>query len=429
MEEIKCPNCGKPFKIDEAGYAAIVRQVRDKEFSKEIESREKQFLAEKESALKVVQLEAENDYNEKLAKKDAEIEKLKSDIETAKSDKKFAIKDVEAEKDKKIADLENKLKSFDTEKKLEISNILSEKNLEISKLKNAKDLNAKQFELEIKSLEDKYKAEIQFKEEEIEKYKDFKTRLSTKMLGETLEQHCQNSFNQIRQTAFPNAYFEKDNDAKSGSKGDFIYRDYDGEGLEYISIMFEMKNEADTTATKKKNEVFFAELDKDRRQKNCEYAVLVSMLEAESDFYNSGIVDVSYRYEKMYVIRPQFFIPIITLLKNAAMNTIDAKRELERIKAQNIDIANFEIEMNIFKDKWLKNVKDAKNKFDTAITGIDKAIKNLQDIKEALLLSEKHLNSADSKVEDLTIKKLTKNSPILRAEFNTLGIEDNKRKK
>ena len=429
MEEIKCPNCGKPFKIDEAGYAAIVRQVRDKEFSKEIESREKQFLAEKESALKVVQLEAENDYNEKLAKKDAEIEKLKSDIETAKSDKKFAIKDVEAEKDKKIADLENKLKSFDTEKKLEISNILSEKNLEISKLKNAKDLNAKQFELEIKSLEDKYKAEIQFKEEEIEKYKDFKTRLSTKMLGETLEQHCQNSFNQIRQTAFPNAYFEKDNDAKSGSKGDFIYRDYDGEGLEYISIMFEMKNEADTTATKKKNEDFFAELDKDRRQKNCEYAVLVSMLEAESDFYNSGIVDVSYRYEKMYVIRPQFFIPIITLLKNAAMNTIDAKRELERIKAQNIDIANFEIEMNIFKDKWLKNVKDAKNKFDTAITGIDKAIKNLQDIKEALLLSEKHLNSADSKVEDLTIKKLTKNSPILRAEFNTLGIEDNKRKK
>jgi hypothetical protein len=270
--------------------------------------------------------------------------------------------------------------------------------------------------------------QLKMKDETIEQYKDFKAKLSTKMIGESLEQHCETEFNRFRATAFQNVYFEKDNDARTGSKGDYIFRAYDEDKNEFVSIMFEMKNEADTTSTKKKNEDFFKELDKDRREKNCEYAVLVSLLEPESELYNSGIVDVSYKYEKMYVIRPQFFIPIITLLRDAAMHSLEYNQELERIKMQNIDVSNFEAELNDFKDKFVKNVKDAGLRFQDAIAGIDKAIKNLQNIREALLLSENHLNSANNKVEDLTIKKLTKNNPTMQAKFDALKISDKKKK-
>lgn len=407
MEEIKCPKCGEVFKVDESGYAAIVKQVRDKEFSDELKSRETQYKSEKDSAVQLAKLESEKDFNEKLNQKDAEISKLKAEIESFNKDKQI-----------EINDLVNKMNSE-----------ISEKENSIAKLKNEKELNEKEYLLKEQSLKNQYEDKLRFKDEEIERYKDFKARLSTKMIGETLEQHCQNSFNQIRQTAFPNAYFEKDNDAKTGSKGDYIYRDFDIDGLEYISIMFEMKNESDTTATKKKNEDFFAELDKDRKQKKCEYAVLVSMLEADSELYNSGIVDVSYRYDKMYVIRPQFFIPIISILRNAAMNTLEAKHELKRAEAKNIDIVNLGIEINSFKDKWFKNVIDTKKRYDDAISGIDKAIKNLQDIKEALRISGSHLDAANNKVEDLTIEKLTKNSPLLKAEYKSLSIEDKKKKK
>lgn len=401
MQEIKCPKCGEIFKVDESGYAAIVKQVRDKEFSDELKSRETQYKSEKDSAVQLAKLESEKDFNEKLNQKDAEISKLKAEIESFNKDKQI-----------EINNLVNKMNSE-----------ISEKDNSIAKLKNEKELNEKEFLLKEQSLKNQYEDKLRFKDEEIERYKDFKARLSTKMIGETLEQHCQNSFNQIRQTAFPHAYFEKDNDAKSGSKGDYIYRDYDSEACEYISIMFEMKNEADTTATKKKNEDFFAELDKDRKQKKCEYAVLVSMLEADSELYNSGIVDVSYRYDKMYVIRPQFFIPMITLLRNAAMNSLEYKRELEVIKAQNIDVSNFEAEMNDFKEKFSRNYELASKKFKTAIEEIDKTIDHLQKTKDALLSSENNLRLANNKAEDLSIKRLTKNNPTMQAKFDSLKIE------
>ena len=401
MQEIKCPNCGKPFKIDEAGYAAIVKQVRDKEFSEELKSREAQYELEKDNAVQLAKLESEKDFTEKLNNKDAEISKLKAEIESFNKDKQIQINDIVNKMNCEISEKENS----------------------ITKLMNEKELSEKEYLLKEQSLKNQYEDKLRFKDEEIQRYKDFKTRLSTKMLGETLEQHCQNSFNQIRQTAFPNAYFEKDNDAKSGSKGDFIYKDFDIGGIEYISIMFEMKNEADTTATKKKNEDFFAELDKDRREKKCEYAVLVSMLEADNELYNAGIVDVSYRYEKMYVIRPQFFIPMITLLRNAAMNSLDYKRELEVIKAQNIDVSNFEAEMNDFKEKFSRNFELASKKFKTAIEEIDKTIDHLQKTKEALLSSENNLRLANNKAEDLSIKRLTKNNPTMQAKFDALKIE------
>lgn len=404
MQEIKCPKCGEVFQVDESGYSAIVKQVRDEEFTKEIEAREKQFASEKENAIRLAKLEAEKEFNLKLTKKENEISEYKT-----------------------------KLSSFDKDKELEISRLLAQKNAEladkdncINKLSGEKALTEKECLLREQSLKEQYEAQLRFKEEEVERYKDFKSRLSTKMIGESLEQHCELSFNQLRPTAFQGAYFEKDNDAATGSKGDYIFRDFDELGNEFISIMFEMKNEADSGSKKKKNEDFFKELDKDRREKKCEYAVLVSMLEPENELYNSGIVDVSHRYEKMYVIRPQFFIPIITLLRNAASNSIEYRKELALVKAQNIDVSNFEAEMNEFKEKFFKNVKDASARFDEAISGIDKAIKNLQNIRDALVLSEKHLNSANNKVEDLTIKKLTKNNPTMQAKFDALKIEKKK---
>lgn len=406
---IKCPKCHEVFQVDEAGYAAILKQVRDKEFADELQSREAQFEAQKDSAVQLVKLEMEKDFNEQLNKKDS------------------AIKETEAEKDKIIAELKNKLDSFGKDKELEINKLINKKNLEltqkdnlIAKLSGEKDLSEKEYLLKEQNLKNQYENELRFKEEEIARYKEFKLKLSTKMVGESLEQHCENEFNKLRATGFRNTYFEKDNDSKTGSKGDYILRDYDYEGNEFISIMFEMKNEADATATKKKNEDFLKELDKDRREKKCEYAVLVSMLESENEFYNSGIVDMSHRYEKMYVIRPQFFIPIITLLRNAALNSLEYRRQLAIVQAQNIDVSNFEDAMNDFKEKFAKNYELASKKFKLAIEEIDKTIDHLQKTKEALLSSENNLRLANNKAEDLSIKKLTKNNPTMQAKFAEL---------
>lgn len=413
MQEIKCPKCGEVFQVDESGYAAIVKQVRDKEFSKEIQSRETQFESEKDNAVQLARLEAEKAFNEKLSQKEAELNQT------------------EILKDKEIADLRNQLAAFDKDKELEIHKLvtklnteLTEKDNHIAMLKGEKALTEKECQLKEQSLKDQYEEKLRFKDEEIARYKDFKSKLSTKMVGESLEQHCEIEFNQLRATGFKNAYFEKDNDAKTGSKGDYIFCDKDENGIEFISIMFEMKNEMDTTSTKKKNEDFLKELDKDRREKNCEYAVLVSLLEPESELYNSGIVDMSHRYPKMYVIRPQFFIPIITLLRNAAGNSLEYRKELEIIKAQNIDISNFESEMNDFKDKFSRNFRLASEKFQKAIDEIDKTIDHLQKTKEALLSSENNLRLANSKAEDLSIKRLTKNNPTMEAKFAALKLEN-----
>ncbi len=435
MQEIKCPKCGEVFQVDESGYAAIVKQVRDKEFSKEIESREMQFESEKENAVQLAKLEAEKDFSEKLNKKEAEIAKLKSEIETEQLARKSAVNETAAEKDRVITELKNKLDSFNKDKELEINKLLTKMNTElaekenkITKLSGEKDLTEKEFQLKEQSLKEKYETEIRFREEEISRLKDYKLKLSTKMIGESLEQHCETEFNRLRATGFQKAYFEKDNDAKSGSKGDFIYRDYDPDGTEFISIMFEMKNESDSTSTKKKNTDFLKELDKDRREKNCEYAVLVSLLEPENEFYNTGIVDMSHHFEKMYVIRPQFFIPIITLLRNAALNSLEYRNELAMIKAQNIDISNFEAEMNDFKDKFSRNFRLASEKFHKAIEEIDKTIEHLQKTKEALLSSENNLRLANNKAEDLSIKRLTKNNPTMQAKFDALKLTSGKKK-
>lgn len=421
---IECPKCHEVFQIDEAGYADIVKQVRDKEFNKELQDRETQFKEAKERAVQVVRLEVEKDFQNKLNDKEQEIAKLKSKLESEQLSKNSAIKETEAEKDKVIAELKNQIESFNKDKQIEIGNIVKEKddeilkyNNEIIQLKSQRELDEKNFQIKEQSLKDNYENQLKLKDEQIAQYKDFKAKLSTKMLGESLEQHCEISFNQLRATGFSGAYFEKDNDAKTGSKGDYIFRDYDSDGNEFVSIMFEMKNEADQTATKKKNEDFFKELDKDRKEKKCEYAVLVSMLEPESDLYNGGIVDVSHKYPKMYVVRPQFFIPIITLLRNAATNTLEFKRELEYMRSQNVDVSKFEDALNDFKDKFSRNYELASKKFHTAIEEIDKTILHLQKTKEALLASDNNLRLANNKAEDLSIKRLTKNNPTMQAKF------------
>ena len=428
MQEIKCPKCGEVFQVDDSGYAAIVKQVRDKEFNKEISNRETQFENDKNNAIELAKLGLEKEYSEKLNQKESEIAKLESKLSTEKIIKESAINEALSEKDKEILELQNKINSLDKDKEIEINKIknelntkLLEKENDIAKLNGEKDLSEKEFQIKEQSLKEKYETELRFKDEEIARYKDFKAKLSTKMIGESLEQHCEISFNQLRATGFQNAYFEKDNDARTGSKGDYIFRDVDSDGNEYISIMFEMKNEADTTSTKKKNEDFLKELDKDRKEKNCEYAILVSMLEPDSELYNNGIVDMSHKYPKMYVIRPQFFIPIITLLRNAAQNSIEYKKELVSIKAQNIDISNFEEEMNDFKEKFAKNYELASKKFKTAIEEIDKTIDHLQKTKEALLSSENNLRLANNKASDLTIKRLTRNNPTMQEKFDALN--------
>ena len=391
MQEIKCPKCGEIFQVDESGYAAIVKQVRDKEFEKEITERENVHKSEKDSAVQLAVSKVESQKDKELAEKELEISRLKGELELSKTGMDLAVK-----------------------------NAVQEKETEILKLKNEIDLSNSRWELKEKSLIEKHSDEIKQKEEEVAFYKDFKARQSTKMVGESLEQHCETEFNKLRATAFQNAYFEKDNDAKTGSKGDFIFRESSEDGVEFISIMFEMKNEMDTTATKHKNEDFFKELDKDRREKNCEYAVLVTMLESENELYNTGIVDVSYKYSKMYVVRPQFFIPIITLLRNAALNSLQYKQELAVIRNQNIDITHFEEDINDFKDKFSRNYRIASDKFKKAIEEIDKTIDHLQKTKEALLSSENNLRLANNKAEDLSIKRLVKGNPTMAAKFAEL---------
>lgn len=427
MKEIKCPKCGEMFSIDETSYDAIVKQVRDKEFSKELKNREAQFEKDKKTLVQVTKLELEKVFNEELSAKDSEISKLKSELKSEQLNIESKMNELISKKDKEVFELKNKLESFNKDKDLEIANIVTDLSNKISaqenfilKLTNDSELAEKEYKLQEKTLKEQYELQLKFKDEEIERYKDFKAKLSTKMLGESLEQHCELSFNQLRATGFQTAYFEKDNDAKSGSKGDYIYRDYDTDGNELISIMFEMKNESDTTSKKKKNTDFLKELDKDRSEKKCEYAVLVSMLEPDNELYNSGIVDVSHNYDKMYVIRPQFFIPIITVLRNAAMKSLEYRKELSLIKAQNIDVSNFESAMNEFKDKFSKNYQLASKKFKTAIEEIDKTIEHLQKTKESLLSSENNLRLANNKAEDLTIKRLVKNNPTMQAKFEEL---------
>ena len=382
MQEIKCPNCGEVFQVDETVYDKIVKQVRDREFDRELERRE-ELLA---------------------SKNELEIEKLNARLSAASTEKKLAVNQANSEKERELA----------------------EKDILISKLKGEIASKDNENKLKTQALKEQYEEKIKLKDEQIEYYRDFKAKQSTKMVGESLEQHCDYELNKIRASAFPNAYFEKDNDARSGSKGDFIFRDMDENGTEFISIMFEMKNETDTTSTKKKNEDFFKELDKDRREKNCEYAVLVSLLEIDNELYNTGIVDVSYKYPKMYVVRPQFFIPIITLLRNAAMNSLEYRQELETIRHQNIDISNFEEKMNLFKEGFSRNYRLASDKFQTAIDEIDKSISHLQKIKDALISSENNLRLANDKAEDLTIKKLTRGNPTMKALFDAQSKEQNK---
>lgn len=391
MQEIKCPNCGKIFQVDEAGYAAIVKQVRDSEFARELAEREDIYKNEKDSAVRLAVSDKEREFAETKSKLEQEIARLKSDIELSKAGTELAVRDAVQDRDSRISELENQIVLKDAE-----------------------------WELKEKSLAEKYDGELRRKDDEIAYYKDFKLRQSTKMVGESLEQHCEIEFNKLRATAFQHAYFEKDNDDRGGTKGDYIYREASEDGVEFISIMFEMKNEMDATATKHKNEDFFKKLDKDRNDKNCEYAVLVSTLEADSELYNSGIVDVSYRYPKMYVIRPQFFIPIITLLRNAALNSLQYRTELARVREQNIDITHFEDDLNEFKEKFARNYRLASDKFRTAIEEIDKTIDHLEKTKKALLSSEDNLRLANNKAEDLTIKKLTRKNPTMAKKFEEL---------
>ncbi len=446
MKEIKCPNCGEMFQIDESNYQAIVNQVRDQQFSDDLRLREEQLIKDKQSALALIKQEMQSeidklnlklqqkdneseanvklatsqtatDYEKQLAQKEREIEKLQSRIQLEKQSFENDLQQQLLQKDNQISELSNQLKNKEDRNQLEIQKIISSKDSEILKLANELKNKESEFKIQENSLKENYENKLKSKDEIIDYYKDLKSKLSTKLVGETLEQHCENEFNQIRATAFRNAYFEKDNEVKGGSKGDYIFRDYDEDNNEIVSIMFEMKNEEDTTATKQKNEDFFAKLDKDRKAKNCEYAILVSLLEKDSELYNTGIVDVSYKYEKMYVIRPQFFIPMITLLRNAALNSMDYKRELALVKNQNIDISNFENEMNEFKSKFSRNYELAARRFKTAIDEIDKTIDHLKKTKEALLSSENNLRLANDKAQDLSIKRLTKNNPTMQKMF------------
>ncbi len=420
MNEIKCPKCGTVFTISETDYENIVKQIRDEEFTKEIKNREEMYAKEKENALKLAEVNFENTLQESLNKKEIEITELKNELkikeEKTKNDLEKTYTDELNKKELEISELKSKIKIKDTEMELAINKATNEKDKEIDALNNKLVINNQEYLIKEKSLKESYEEKIKNKDEQIAYYKDFKARQSTKMIGESLEQHCNTEFNKLR-PLFKNAYFEKDNDIKTGSKGDFIYRDYDDEKVEIVSIMFEMKNEGDTTATKHKNEDFFKELDKDRKEKGCEYAVLVSLLEIDNEYYNSGIVDVSHKYEKMYVIRPQFFIPLITLIRSSALKALNYKKELEVIKNQNIDISHFEDNMNKFKEGFGRNYRLASERFKKAIEEIDKTINMLQKTKEDLLNSENNLRLANDKASELTIKKLTNNNPTMTRLF------------
>ena len=390
MKEIKCPKCNTTFKIDEQDYESILKQIKNHEFEKELREKEAQFNKDKLSEIKILESNIEKDFLNKINKKDLEIEELK-----------------------------NKLNLLETENELKVQKAINEKEKTINSLTNELDIKNKEYKLKEINIKESYENKLKDKDEQIAYYKDFKAKQSTKMIGESLEQHCSNEFNRLR-SLFKNAYFEKDNDAKTGSKGDFIFKDYDDEGNEIVSIMFEMKNEADKTSTKHKNEHFFKELDKDRKEKKCEYAVLVSLLEIDNDYYNDGIVDVSYLYDKMYVIRPQFFIPLITLIRNLASKSLEYKKELNLVKNQNIDITNFEESINLFKEGFSRNYRLASDRFKKAIEEIDKTIEHLQKTKEHLIKTDDNLRLANNKADDLTIKKLTKNNETMTKMFNEL---------
>ena len=425
--ELKCPNCGTVFQIDEQDYESIVKQIRDKEFEKEINLREAQYKNDKEQALKLAEAKAEKDLADELNKKELEIASLKSELKLKETETENRLEKKYSEelnrKVVEITELKNEIKLKDTERELVLKDIVNEKDKEIDSLNTKLESNKNEFLVKEQSLKDKYEEKIKDKDEQIAYYRDFKARQSTKMIGESLEQHCNNEFNKLR-PLFKNVYFEKDNDARTGSKGDFIFRETDDDGTEIISIMFEMKNEADETATKHKNEDFFKELDKDRKEKNCEYAVLVSLLEIDNDYYNNGIVDVSHKYEKMFVVRPQFFVPIITLLRSAAMNALGFKKQLQIVQNQNIDISRFEENMNNFKDAFGRNYRLASERFQKAIEEIDKTIDHLQKTKEHLLKSEDNLRLANNKAEDLSIKKLTSGNPTMQQLFEDLKKEE-----
>jgi hypothetical protein len=460
MHEIICPHCNKAFKIDEAGYADILKQVRDNAFEQQLHERLELAEKDKLNAVELAKSEVGSEMQKATAAKDTEIQALKAKLDTGEVTRKLAVTealgDVEKERDalaseleqtrrdkqadseladakfarelqetaatknQEIQNLKARLDATQAEQRVAITGAVSEVEKERDELKNGLKHAELEKQLAEKSLKDKYETQIKDRDDAIERLRDMKARLSTKMVGETLEQHCDTEFNRIRATAFPRAYFEKDNDARTGSKGDYIFRDSDDAGTEIVSIMFEMKNESDTTAAKKKNEDFLKELDKDRTEKGCEYAVLVSLLELDSELYNSGIVDVFHRYPKMYIVRPQFFLPIITLLRNAAMKSLEYKKELALVKAQNVDITNFENDLDKFKTAFAKNYDLASKKFQTAIDEIDKSIDHLQKTKDALLSTDRNLRLANNKAQDVTIKKLTRRNPTMAAKFDEL---------
>jgi len=431
MHEIICPHCKKAFKIDEAGYADILKQVRDDDFKQQLLERLELAERDKQHAVELAKTKAAGELGKATASKDAEIQELKASLKAGKAAQEFAVTKAVSDMEKERDALTNELKQARHDKQTASQLVEAKHKLAITEAVNAvkkerdelkSDLKQAQLakQLAEKSLKEKYETQIKDRDDAIERLRDMKARLSTKMVGETLEQHCETEFNRIRATAFPRAYFEKDNDARAGSKGDYIFRDSVEAGTEILSIMFEMKNETDETATKKKNEDFLKELDKDRNEKGCEYAVLVSLLEPDSELYNSGIVDVSHRYRKMYVVRPQFFIPIVTLLRNAAENSLEYKTELALVKDQNIDITNFESDLDEFKTGFARNYELASKRFKTAIEEIDKTIDHLQKTKDALLGSENNLRLANNKAGDLTVKKLTNGNPTMAAKFSDL---------
>lgn len=425
MSDIKCPNCGKTFNIDEADYASILNQVRDEAFEKAVKERSALFDQDKKTAIELAEAKLSSQMEKEVAKRDAEIGRLKSEISTnaelIKATAAGKLIDEVSKKDVEITHLKEELKAADISKQLALREALGAVEKERDDLKRSLEMKETEQKLLESSLKEKYEIQIKDRDDAIERLKDMKLKLSTKMVGETLEQHCETEFARIRSAAFPMAYFEKDTDAKTGSKGDYIFREADNSGTEFISIMFEMKNESDETATKKKNEDFFKELDKDRNEKACEYAILVSLLEPNSELYNGGIVDVSYRYPKMYVVRPQFFIPMITLLRNAALNSLKYRSELALVKAQNIDISNFEAELDRFKTAFGKNYDLASKRFQSAIEEIDKSIDHLQKTREALLGTDRNLRLANEKAQDVSIKRLTSGNPTMEARFAALS--------
>lgn len=425
MQEIKCPKCGEVFQIDEAGYAEIVKQVRTREFNDELQRQKAAMDSEKKMAVELAVTKANSEKEDEISRLKNQLEVRSNELNNIKDKSASDLKLALSQKDQEIAQLRGTIETNKSKSELAVKTALQEKDSQIAELQSKLKLERSESQLRENAIKEQYNAQLKAKDETIAFYKDFKAKESTKQIGEDLEQYCLSEFNKNRAIGFQNAYFEKDNEVSktSGSKGDFIFRDYSGEGedkIEFISIMFEMKNQADETATKHKNEDFFKELDKDRNEKNCEYAVLVSMLEEDNDYYNTGIVDVSHKYKKMYVIRPQFFIPVITFLRNAALNTLEYKREVAQIKNQNIDITNFESDLNLFKDKFLNNVDLAMRQHSSAIEEIDKAIKTLQKIKDLFEKSDNNLRLANNKLEDLTIKKLTRNNPTMKQKFDEL---------